>query len=131
MGRKREGQKLSASVNDIDCNWDDRQGKFLTSFLDTHKGKLWYLWQGDLEPGDVITLKAATAMLGGGCDERRTFEAVYVVDEQAGVQEVEVSGVGMKGYPLIKGRVTALGTVTEADTREADIEAFLDDENFD
>jgi hypothetical protein len=129
-GRKREGQKVDAFVNDVKCTWDDREGQFLTSFLDTRRGKLWYLWSGNLEDGDVIRIQAFTAILGGGKDERRTFESIYVVDEKESVQEVEVSGVGMRRYPLLKGRVATLGSVSEADLREAEIEEFLSDENF-
>lgn len=130
MGRKREGQKVSAFVNDVECTWDDREGQFLTSFADTRKGSLWYLWSGEVEPGDAIRIQAATAMLGGGTDERRTFEAIYVADETAPLREIEVSGVGKRGIPLLKGRVTQLGSVSEADKREAEVEAFLSDENF-
>lgn len=129
-GRRREGQRLQAFVNDIECTWDDRNGQFLTSFAETRKGALWYLWTDEVDSGDIIRVKAATALLGGGVDERRTFESIYVVDETEAVQEIDVSGVGLRGYPLVKGRVVALGTVSEADKREADIESFLADENF-
>ena len=129
-GRKREGQKITAAINDVDCSWDSREGKFLTSFLDTRKGALWYLWTGEVEDGDAIRVQALTSVVGGGCDERRTFEMIYVADETASVQEVDVPGVGMRGYPLLKGRVTSLGSVSKQDEREAEIDEFLDDENF-
>jgi len=128
---KRIGQKVSAYVNDVECTWGDGSGKYLTSFLDSKKGKSWYLWEGDLEVGDAIRIQAFTTIAGKGVDEQKTFEMIYVVDEQADVQEVDVPGVGAKGYPLIKGRVVELGTITEADNRVADITAFLDDEKFD
>ena len=130
LGRKKEGQKLSAQVNGVDCSWEDRTGRFITPFTSARKGTLWYYCELELEQGDTICLKAATALLGGGVDERRTWEAIYVVDENADIQEVEVAGVGAKGYPILKGKLTNLGTVTEADNREADIEAFLEDEGF-
>ena len=130
QGSRREGQKISAFINDVECTWGDKSGQFLTSFLDTKKGLLWYLWAGELEDGDAIRIQVATGVVGGGTDEKRTFDSVYVVDESASVTEVEVSGVGRRGYPLVKGRVTALGSVSELDNREADIEAFLDDEGF-
>lgn len=130
MGRKKEGQKVTAYINDCECGWGDKAGCFLTSFLDTRKGKLWYLWSDDLEDGDVIRVQALTSVVGAGKDEHKTFEMIYVVDKNASVQEVEVSGVGMKGYPILKGRVTSLGTVSAADERTAEIESFLDDEGF-
>jgi len=130
LGRKKEGQKVSAFVNDVECTWNDREGQFLTSYADARKGSLWYLWDGELEDGDAIRICAATGLRGGGSDERRTFEAIYVVDESAPLREVEVSGVGKRGIPLLKGRVTSLGAVSEADKREAEVEAFLSDEGF-
>ena len=130
QGSRREGQKVSAFINDVECNWEDKLGCFITSFLDTRKGRLWYLWSGELEDGDVIRVQALTAVVGAGKDEHKTFEMIYVVDKNASVQEVDVSGVGMKGYPILKGRVTSLGVVSAADERTADIESFLDDEGF-
>lgn len=130
LGRKREGQKVQAFVNDVECTWDDKEGKFLTSYADTRKGVLWYFWDGDLDAGDMVRLKACTTLLKAGPDERRTFESVYVVDGQAPVREITVPGVGKKGYPLLKGRLSVMGSVSEADKREADLAAYLDDDNF-
>jgi len=131
LGRRKEGQKVSAYVNDVESTWDDRSGQFLTSFADKRKGQLWYFWIGELEHGDAIRIQVATGLLGGGTDEHRTFDSVYTVDETAAVKEIEVSGVGMKGYPILKGRVTAGCSVSKADERAAEIEAVLDDEAFD
>ena len=129
MGRRREGQKVSAFVNDVECTWGG-EGQYLTSYADTRKGYLWYMWEGDLEDGDVITLKCSTMIINAGPDENRTYEKVYVVDSNSDILEVFEPQVGLKGYPLLKGRVIAVGSVSEADKREADIAAFLDDESF-
>jgi hypothetical protein len=125
---RREGQKVSAFINDVECDWSDKSGKFLTSFID--KNRIWYLWDGELEAGDSIRLEVLTGIRGGGVDEKRTFEAVYVVDGNAPVREIQIPGVGCKGYPLLKGRITVVGAVSEADKRDADVAAFLDDETF-
>ena len=127
---KKVGQKVSAFYNDVECNWSDKSGCFITSFLETKKGKLWFLWEGDLEDGDVIRVQSLTSVAGAGPDEQKTFEMIYVVDENADIQEVEVPGVGQRGYPLIKGRITELGVVSKADERSAELESFLDDEGF-
>ncbi len=130
LGGRKEGQKIRVYINDIECTWDDRDGQFLTTFLDTQKGRLWYLWQGDLEQNDSILISVSTGIRGAGQDERRTFEAVYVVDGETDVQELSIPGVGRQGYPLLKGRFREIGSVSEEDKREVDIEAFLDDEAF-
>lgn len=130
FGHRKEGQKLSAFINDVECTWADKTGHFLTSYLDTKKGKLWYLCTEEVEHGDAIRVQVFTTIAGVGKDERRTLEMVYAADENASIQEVEISGVGMKGYPLLKGRLVSLGSVSEADNREAEAEAVLDDENF-
>jgi hypothetical protein len=131
LGRKKEGQKVQVSINDVECTWGDSDdGQYLTSIAETRKGVLWYLWGGEVEHGDTVCLKVATAIVGGGTDEKRTFESIYVVDEDSDVREVSAPRVGKPGYPLLKGRVVELGSVSKSDEREAEAEAFLADENF-
>lgn len=130
MGRKREGQLVKAFINDLECNWSDKSGKFITSIADTQKGVLWYLWSGEVESGDSIKIEVATGIRGAGVDEKRTFEAVYSAEESAPIREIDVPGVGRKGYPLLKGRLVPIGTFSEADKRDVEVAAFLDDENF-
>lgn len=130
LGGRREGQLLKAFINDEECNWADGEGQYITSIADTkQKGYLWYLWSGDVEPGDSIRIVSLTTVKGGQ-DERRTFEAVYIADPETHVRSIAPSGVGAKGYPVLKGRVTELAAVSEADKREADIDSFLRDDNF-
>jgi len=127
FGRRREGQSVRAWVNDIECSWNDGNGKYLTSRAEATKGFLWYLWSGELADQDTIRFSAKTMLLGVGPDESRTFEALYYVDSSASVQTIKVSGVGQRGYPLLKGRVVELGSVSEKDKRESEIEEFLRD----
>lgn len=124
-GRRREGQLVRAWVNDIECSWQDEVGKYLTSRAEAARGTLWYLWQGDVSPDDVIRVSVKTSLRQIGTDEARTFESLYYVNESAPVREINVRGVGYKGYPLLKGRVVEMGTVSKQDEREADIEEFL------
>jgi hypothetical protein len=130
LGKKKEGQIVKAYVNDVECTWADKSGKFLTSFVETRKGQLWYLWSGEVNSGDFIKLEVATGVRGAGVDEQRTFESVYVVDSGASLREIDVSGVGKRGYPLLKGKFVHVGTFSAADQREIDISEFLNDDNF-
>jgi hypothetical protein len=114
-------------LNDEEVSWGDSryEGMYLTPKMDASKGTLWYLCDLDLEVSDVLRLEAKTFVVGAGPDEHKTFEALYVVNEDSPVREIVVPGVGMKGYPLLKGRVLEMGSVSEADKRKSEIDSFL------
>lgn len=127
-GRRREGQLVRAWVNDDECSWRSDEGKYLTSKVDAAKGILWYLWKGDVDPSDTIRISVMTTLVGIGPDERRTFESLYYADPDVPVREICVQGVGRKRYPLLKGRIREMGSVSEEDKRVAEIEEFLRDD---
>ena len=126
-GRRRVGQLVRAYVNDSEISWGDCEieGKYLTSRVEASKGILWYLCDMDLNEQDTLRMEAKTSIVGVGTDEDRTFESFYYVSEEAPVRELVVSGVGMKGYPLVKGRILEIGSVSEADNRKSEIDEFL------
>jgi len=130
MGRRRYGQSVRAFINDAECSWQDDTGKYISSKVDASKGVLWYLWSGEAEPEDVIRVEVKTAVMGAGPDEGRTFEALYYVDAGAPIREVVVVGVGHRRYPLLKGRVLEMGSVSESDKREFEISEFMDNDSF-
>ena len=119
------GQIIRASIDDWECSWSDECGKYLTSRSETAKGALWYLWEGEVNKDSTIKIEVKTSLVGIGKDEDKTFETLYYVSEDAPVREISMFGVGKKGYPLIKGRVIEIGSVTESDKRKSDIEEFL------
>lgn len=123
--RRREGQLIRAWINDEECSWQDKCGKYLTSRLESSKGILWYLWKGEADSGDVIRISVKTSLVNVGADERRTFESLYYLSPGAPVREIEVKGVGCKGYPLLKGRVLEMASVSEQDKRESEVDEFL------
>ncbi len=126
-GRRRVGQLVRMYINDSEISWGDCEieGKYLTSRVDTSKGTLWYLCDIDLDERDTLRVDVKTSIVGVGTDEDKTFEALYYVNSDAPVKEIFVSGVGMKGYPLLKGRVLEIGSVSEADNRKSEIDDFL------
>jgi len=130
MGYRKYGQSVRAFINDEECSWQDDTGKYISSKVDASKGLLWYLWSGEAEPEDVIRVEVKTSVVGAGPDENRTFEALYYVDAGAPVREIEVAGVGHKRYPLLKGRLRKMGSVSESDKRESEISEFMEDESF-
>lgn len=130
-GRRREGQLVQAWVNDEECSWKDDTGKYLTSRAESSmKGVLWYLWSGEVTSEDIIKISVKTSLAGIGTDEERTFESLYYVDENAPVREIHIPGVGRKKYPLLKGRVVEVGSASEKDKRESEIQEFLAEEDF-
>ncbi len=125
-GRRREGQIISAFINDMECQMSEDTGKYLTSIVDRKtRGFCWFLYEAFLEPCDIIKLSVKTSVAGAGVDEGRTFESIYYAEETAEVRDVVIPNVGMRGYPLIKGRVLEMGSVSEKDKRKIDIDSFL------
>ncbi len=123
---KRDGQKLSATVNGDEINWDTFPGRWLTPMSD-REWRCWHLCELDLETGDQITIQCKTGLRRKGKDEDRTFDMIYVVGTDTDdVEEVVRQGVGYSNYPLIKGRVQTLADVSEADRRQRGLEQFLD-----
>ena len=129
MGRRRDGQLVRAYLNDDEISWGDSsyEGKYITSRSESTKGLLWYLCKLELESQDILRIECKTSTVGAGPDESRTFESLYYVDESAEVKEIFIPGVGKKGFPLIKGRVVEMGSISEADKRRSELMEFLRD----
>jgi hypothetical protein len=129
--RKGEGQIVSVSINQVDMDIDTSCGKYLTSIVEGRRtGSIWFLRKDKVMAGDVIRMVVKTSVARVGVDEKRTFEAMFYVDEDAPVREVFYPGVGHSGYPILKGRVTELTFHSEDDKRKQDIDLFLDEEDF-
>ena len=125
---RKRSQNINAFINNEQVDWSDDSGKFLTSFADrSKKGIMWYMYAADLDPGDDVRIKVTTFITDAGMDEELSFEAIYVVEEEGSVEEIVNPKVGMRGYPLLKGRVSELAYVSEADNRRDDIESFLNE----
>lgn len=122
-GYRREGQKIIATLNGVELNFEN--GKYLTSRIDASKGFCWYLRELDVEPEDVIKIECMTAVVRLGPDPKRTFSALYYVSEDANIREVEMRGVGKRGYPIIKGRILEMGLVSEEDRKESEVQEFM------
>lgn len=128
---RKISQSVKAYINDEEISWADKSGVFLTTQKDrVWKNTIWYMHEADLEKDDVLKIDVNTFITGVGPDEERTFESLYYVEDTAPVRSVNVSGIGHSGYPLIKGKVLEIGSVSEADKRKAEIEDFLN-EGFD
>lgn len=127
IGRRKVGQLVRAYINDNEISWNDYmyEGKYLTSRLETSKGVLWYLSDMDLNENDTLRIDVKTSIAKVGTDEERTFESIYYVNESAPVREIFIPGVGKKNYPLIKGRILEIGSVSEADNRRSEVDDFL------
>jgi len=125
---KKKSQFVKAFVNDQELSWSDDSGKFLTSNKDrVYRGMCWYLYDADIQPEDVLKLDVKTFLNGVGKDEEKTFESLYYCDEDAPVRSIEVTEVGFKGYPILKGKLLEIGSVSDLDKRKAEIEEFLNE----
>ena len=125
---RKKTQSVKAYVNDEELSWRDGSGTYLTTLKDRKfKGMIWYMCSTDLSKEDVLKITVNTFLPGVGRDDENTLTTLYYADEEAPVREVFLRDVGMKNYPLIKGRVLEIGTVSEDDKRKADIEDFLNE----
>jgi hypothetical protein len=131
-GRNREGQLVKATINDLECSWGDsiNEGKWVTAPSSGALGNRWYLYTREVMEGDIIHVEVKTALAGLGADERRTFDSLYKVSQAFPVREIAVPNVGVKGIPLIKGRIKELGTVSKEDERLSEIEKLLEETDF-
>ena len=123
---QKQSQIIKAYINDIAVSWNDDSGRFLTTHKDrVFKRTVWYMYDVDLQIEDILKLEVKTFLTGVGLDEERTFEAFYYADSEAPVRNIEMSGVGLKSYPVLKGRILEIGSVSEEDKRQAEIEDFI------
>lgn len=124
----REGQLVQVWVNDVECSWSTLKegGRYITSKAEASKGVLWYLWQGLVGPEDTVRLSVKTSIAKIGTDEKRTFDALYAIREAASVREIVIPGVGHRGYPLLKGRLVEIASVSEQDKRIAELDDFME-----
>lgn len=127
---RKKSQVIKAFINDMELSWNSPEcdGMYLTSMKDKHfRGMIWYMCDMDLQDGDVLKLEVSTFLKGVGKDEEQTFESLYYADEEAPVRSIEISDVGMKNYPLVKGKILEIASITEDEKRKADIEDFLNE----
>lgn len=123
---QKRTQIIKAFINDIECSWDDKSGQFLTTHKDRQmKSTIWYLYEVDLQPDDILQISVSTFLTGIGKDHELTFDSLYYCDEDAPVRTIDASQVGMRGYPLLKGRILELSSISSDDERKQQIEDFL------
>jgi hypothetical protein len=123
---KKLKQSIKAFVNDEAISWAANSGRFLTTQKDrVLRGTTWYMCETDLSKEDILRLEVKTFLSGIGLDEERSFEALYYVNEEAPVRNIECSGVGSKSYPIVKGRILEMASVSEDDKRKSAIEDFM------
>jgi hypothetical protein len=127
--KKGEGQIVQFYINDEEMTIEKDYGVYLTSLVETRRtGSVWFLRKDEVLPMDTLKLVVKTSLAGLGIDEKRTFEAIYYVDETAPVRELFFTGVGRGDYPLLKGRFLEITSFSEADKRQENVNNFLDDE---
>lgn len=123
---KKLKQSVKAFINEDPTSWTDNSGKFLTNQKDrVLRGTVWYMYETDLSKDDVLRFEVKTFLAGVGLDTERSFESLYYVNEEAPVRNIECSGVGSKNYPLAKGKLLEMASVSEEDKRRSEIEDFL------
>ena len=125
----KEGQLVKVWKNGEEVDRDRVDGKYLTSLAQRHSSS-WYLADLECEDGDIIIIEVCTGLRQKGADETRCFRKTYRVTQGHEVVTTGAPRVGKYGFPLIKGRVELIASVSDAEERIKEAEAFLDDEGF-
>ncbi len=123
----KEGQIVAVSLNGNDVDRDAIPGQYLTDMAHRYTN-CWYLGELECVDGDVIVIEAKTGIRQKGPDDKRTFRMSFSVNSKAAVRTVEIPNVGQWGYPLLKGRVEEVSSITKADERRQSAESMLDGE---
>ena len=114
-------QGIRAFINDLEVKWSDPslKGVYLTTHKDrVYKNTIWYMCEFDLEKDDTLKLEVKTYLSNVGLDGERTFEVLYYVEDNSPVRSLDIKGVGMKGYPVLKGRLLEIASISEEDKRK-------------
>jgi hypothetical protein len=128
VNTKKYNQSINAYLNDLKLSWSDESGRFLTSHKDrVQRNMIWYMYSLDMGAEDTLTIDVQTFIPGVGKDDELTFQSLFSCDEDAPIKTEQISKVGMKGYPLVKGKLIELATVSEDDKRKQDIDDFLNE----
>lgn len=124
---KKRFQSIDVFVNNEKLQKIPDAGMYLTTHKDYRlKGESWFFYETFLSHGDSILIVCKTFLTGIGTDNDLTFESLYSVDKDAEVLTVDVPGVGLKGYPIAKGRIVEVASVSEDDKHKQDIFDFLE-----
>ena len=123
---QKRSQNIRAYINEIEVGWQEGEGQFLTTHKDrVQRNTIWFMYETFLHEEDVLRLEVTTFLTGIGKDEEFTFEALYCPSGDDVVSTVEMKNVGAKGYPLVKGKVQEIASVSDDDKRKQDIDDFL------
>lgn len=125
---KKKTQIVKAFLNEEELDWNKTEGMFLTTHKDrVYRSMIWYMCSIPVNDSDLIRFSIKTFLPGIGIDEEKTFESLYSFKEEFELESIEISGVGMKRYPLIKGRVEEVGLISEEEKRINEIDDFLNE----
>jgi len=124
--KAREGQLIEAYVNEEKIEFSSEFGMYLTP-MSARQRMAWYLWVEELSDGDTIKIAIRTGLRGLGKDEDRTSDLLYTVAEGVRTVNLRIQRVGFRGYPILKGSVVEVASVSDADRRLRRVEEILED----
>jgi len=116
------------SGEEQEVTWGMVEGQWITNLLD-RGSKQWFLAKVPLHDQDRVRLEVFTGYKGKGGDPKLTFKRLYVLDENSPVREFSVPLVGVRGFPLIKGRLLELSEVSQQDIKEESLQNLVVDED--
>lgn len=131
---KRPGHLVKAFIcfsdgGEEEIRFGSTGGKYVTEILDKNRGRCWFLARKQLSEKDSIRLEVFTGYKNLGQDGGLTGKRIYVLDPSVEIREYRFDAVGPREYPLIKGRLLELASITVKQEMESDIQQFLADED--
>jgi hypothetical protein len=132
---KKPGQLVKAfhqfktgGETEITRGTTEEEGKWLTDLSD-RLVRQWYMAKVRMSEGDSIRYEIFTGYAGRGEDQNLTQKRMYIVDSSAPIRTFELPQVGFNRYPILKGRLLEVESVTKREETDREIEGFIDDES--
>lgn len=127
IGRSKKGfgclAVLYAKLNGERVSWETNTGEWATSYAE-RSARLWFVAELECSVGDKIEI-SSYVKTPDGMDERNTWSRVYEVDDQEEVQEIREYSVGHRRFPILKGQVREVMSLSKHDERMTEIESLF------
>jgi hypothetical protein len=102
-------------------------GQYLTEPKD-RGSKMWFLAKVPFVDQEKIRLEVFSGYRTKGEDLQLTFRKLYVVAAGAPIREFSIPNVGVRGVPLLKGRLLEVASVSAKEIKENALDNFVKDE---
>lgn len=119
----RLGQVVKVSIGGVEVS---KSGMQFISNPAKRRTECWWAGSLTVAAGETIELETMAGVPGMGPDTERTSHQWFIADPEAEIREIEIDGIGYKGYPLLKGRLRPISTQSQHDTQLSSLDAVVE-----